>query len=89
MVHVPELRNYKDAKTRETLAMLTWTTANLAAKELTFTTKEPTLIVGLRGFASYGPIWSGKLGGQPEVKTDELDEKRRIYPFFLARPAGK
>lgn len=89
LMHVPELRNYKDAKTREALAQLTWTTANLAAKELTFATKDPTLIVGLRGFGSYGPIWSGKLGGQPEIKTDDLDEKRRLYPFFvpMAAPA--
>jgi len=84
MVHVPELRNYKDAKTRSTLALLAWATANRVAKELPFTSAQPSIIVGLRGFASYGPIWSGKLGGEPEVKTDDLDEKRRLYPFFVA-----
>lgn len=89
MVHVPELRNYKDEKTRAALAALAWTTANLAAKNLPFATEEPTIIVGLRGFASYGPIWSGKLGGKPEIKTDEVDEKRRIYPYFVPTPAAK
>lgn len=83
MVHVPELRNYKDARTRELLTMLAWKTAKIAANGLSFTSTNPAVIVGLRGFASYGPIWSGKLDGQPEVKTDDLDEKRRLYPFFL------
>jgi len=85
IVHVPELRNYKDAKTRATLAMLAWTTANRAATELPFSSTNPAVIVGLRGFGSYGPIWSGKLGGEPEVKTDDLDEKRRLYPFFVSQ----
>ena len=82
MVHVPELRNYKSAKTRESLATIAWLTAATAAKDLTFSVEEPTLHVGLRGFSSYGPIWSGKLRGDAEIKTDDLDEKRRIYPLF-------
>ncbi len=84
IVHVPELRNYKDAQAREALATLAWTTANQAAKELRFKAESPAIIVGLRGFGSYGPIWSGKLGGEPEVKTDEIDEVRRLYPFFVS-----
>jgi hypothetical protein len=87
IVHVPELRNYKEQRTREALGKLAWTTANGAAKALPFSSTNPAIIVGLRGFASYGPIWSGKLGGEPEVKTDDLDEKRRLYPFFL--PQGQ
>ncbi len=87
MVHVPELRNYKVAKTRESLGQLAWVVANASAKELKFADPTPTIIVGLRGFASYGPIWSGKLGGEPELKTDDLDEKRRLYPHFVAAGA--
>jgi hypothetical protein len=86
IVHVPELRNYKDVKTREALANLAWTTANQAAQELSFTIQSPAIIVGLRGFGSYGPIWSGRVGSNPEVKTDEIDEVRRLYPFFIPRP---
>jgi hypothetical protein len=89
IVHVPELRNYKDVKTREALALLAWRTANTAANGLTFSSTNPALIVGLRGFASYGPIWSGKLGGEPEVKTDDLDEQRRLYPFFISAGAAR
>ena len=89
IVHVPELRNYKDPKTREALAMLAWTAANQATKELQFSTETPAIIVGLRGFGSYGPIWSGKRGGEPEVKTDDLDQKPRLYPFFLPRDEPK
>lgn len=55
-----------------------------AAKELQFSTNSPAVIVGLRGFASYGPIWSGKRVGEPEVKTDEIDVVRRLYPFFVS-----
>jgi hypothetical protein len=89
IVHVPELRNYKDPKTREALAMLAWTAANQAAKELQFSTESPAMIVGLRGFGSYGPIWSGKRGGEPDVKTDEIDEVRRLYPFFVSHAEPK
>jgi hypothetical protein len=89
IVHVPELRNYKDQKAREALAALAWTTANRAAQGLTFSSTNPAVIVGLRGFASYGPIWSGKLNGAADAKTDELDEKRRIYPFFASVDQGK
>ncbi len=85
IVHVPELRNYKDAKSRAALAMLAWGTANRAAQELPFSSTNPEVIVGLRGFGSYGPIWSGQLGGEPEAKTDDLDEKRRLYPFFVSQ----
>ncbi|WP_009960839.1 hypothetical protein [Verrucomicrobium spinosum] len=84
IVQVPKLKSYKDAQTRETLAKLAWTAADQAAKELQFSTNSPSVIVGLRGFASYGPIWSGKRGGEPEVKTDEIDEVRRLYPFFVS-----
>ena len=89
IVHVPELRNYKDKKAREALAALAWTSANRAAQGLTFSSTNPAVIVGLRGFASYGPIWSGKLNGSADVKTDELDEKRRIYPFFTSVDQAK
>jgi hypothetical protein len=84
IVHVPELRHYKGAESRDALAFLAWTAANKAAEGLTFSTEKPAIIVGLRGFASYGPIWSGKRGGEPEVKTDNLDEKRRLYPYFVS-----
>ncbi len=89
MVHVPELRNYKDPKARTLLADLAWQTASNAVKELKFATPTPTLHVALRGFASYGPIWTGKLGGEPAVKTDDLDEKRRLYPLFVAAAPAK
>ena len=83
LVHVPQLRSYKDDKTRQLLARLAWTTANDVARDLPFTNGTPTLILGLRGIGAYGPIWSGKLGGEPELMTDDTREMRRLYPFFL------
>lgn len=89
MVHVPGLRKYKDDKAREAIAQLAWSAGNQAAKELKFSTETPAIIVGLRGIGSYGPIWSGKLGGEPEIKTDKLAEVRRIYPFFIPSSTAK
>ncbi|WP_038167014.1 hypothetical protein [Verrucomicrobium sp. BvORR106] len=89
IVQVPKLKSHKDAETRETLAKLAWTAADQAAKELQFNTNAPAVIVGLRGFTSYGPIWSGRRGGEPEVKTDEIGEERRLYPFFASSAEPK
>lgn len=92
LCHVPELRNYKSAETRESLASLAWSMAQVATTGLPGVTKETKLMVGLRGFGSYGPIWEGKMDGEAVVKTDELDEVRRFYPHFVvaeAAPAAK
>lgn len=51
--------------------------------------RHATLIAGRRGFASYGPIWSGKLSGEPDQKTDDIEVKRRLYPLFAAPVAAK
>lgn len=89
LVHVPELRNYKDRKTRDALAAMVWNMAGAAAEDLKFGPEPAALLVGLRGFSSYGPIWSGKLGKDADTKTDDPDEKRRIYPFFAERAETK
>ena len=82
LCHVPELRNYKDASVRESLAELAWANAQMAAEKLPGVTPSHTLVVGLRGFASYGPIWEGPLNGDPKKKTDSALERDRLYPFF-------
>jgi hypothetical protein len=82
LCHVPELRNYKDEKTRAALATIAWSAGQAAAKKLSGVQDTDTLIIGLRGFASYGPIWEGTVAGAATKKTDDLDEKRRLYPFF-------
>lgn len=84
LCHVPELRNYKDAKTREMLTELAWSSGRAAAKKIPGIKESDTLIVGLRGFASYGPIWEGTVSGEATKKSDGPEEKKRLYPFFVA-----
>ena len=82
LCHVPELRGYKD-EARVALAQLAWSTGKAVVRTIPRVNPSDTLIIGLRGFGSYGPIWEGSVSGDPVRKTDELDEKRRLYPFFV------
>ena len=86
LCHVPELRNYKDEKTRDALALIAWTAGQAAAKKIPGVKDSDTLIIGLRGFALYGPIWEGTVSGDAAKKTDDDSEKKRLYPFFAAAP---
>jgi hypothetical protein len=88
LCHVPELRNYKDATTRETLAKIAWSSGKAAATKIPGVTGSDTLIIGLRGFGSYGPIWEGTISGEATKKTDDLNEKKRLYPFFVEAGQG-
>ena len=83
LCHVPELRNYKEEETRDALAQIAWSSAKSATKKISGVQPTDTLIVGLRGFGSFGPIWEGPVSGDAEIKTDDLDEKKRLYPFFV------
>ncbi len=85
LCHVPELRNYKEEKTRNALAKIAWSAAQSATNKIHGVQPTDTLIVGLRGFGSYGPIWEGQVSGESTTKTDDLDEKKRFYPFFITK----
>lgn len=83
LCHVPELRNYKEPSVRESLANVAWINAQMAARSHPGATPAHKLVVGLRGFASYGPIWEGPLEGDAVKKTDSGLERDRLYPFFM------
>lgn len=85
LCHVPELHHYRDASVRESLAKLAWRNAQLVAADLPGVTPSHTLIVGLRGFLSYGPIWSGKISGAAVEKTDRGLDHTRLYPYFAPK----
>lgn len=55
----PTARSSRAVKPMTARHAIESTHANSAAKELSFSKTEPTIIVGLRGFGSYGPIWYG------------------------------
>lgn len=88
LCHVPELRNYKEAKTREALAKLAWANGKIACANLQGLTGSETLIIGLRGFSLYGPIWEGTVSGEVTKKTDESGDVKRLYPFFAPQTVG-
>ena len=88
LCHVPELRNYKDEKTRGALAQIAWSAGKAAVAKISDVKDSDKLIIGLRGFGSYGPIWEGTVSGNATKKTDDLDEKKRLYPFFVEGGQG-
>ena len=57
LCHVPELRNYKSEDSREAICKIAWMAGQSSAKKIPGIKDSDTLIIGLRGFASYGPIW--------------------------------
>lgn len=83
LCHVPGLRKYKSGEVREALAAMAWTCAKGMTQKLPGLRGEQSLVIGLRGIASYGPVWEGTVGGEATQKTDEIDGKRRLYPFFV------
>ena len=83
LCHVPELRNYKSPESREALASIAWAAGKIAIAKHPLKNPSDTLIIGLRGFGSYGPIWEGTIDGNPTLKTDDLSEEKRLYPFFV------
>jgi hypothetical protein len=85
LCHVPDMRGYKD-DALEALNKLAWLTAQTEAKTQNVD-KNASLVVGLRGFASYGSVWEGKVVGAPTAKGDGPFEVKRIYPYFI--PSGE
>lgn len=82
LVHVPDLRHYKDADTKQVLGDMVWMNAQLAAKEVLKLPDSAAIAVGLRGIASYGSVWLGRVTGEPVKKDDESGAKKRLYDWF-------
>lgn len=81
LCHVPDLRGYKD-DVLDALAKLAWITAqsNIKSQNLD---GNASLVVGLRGFGSYGSVWEGKVVGEPTAKEDGPYAEKRLYPYFI------
>jgi hypothetical protein len=80
LCHVPDLRGYQD-KTRDLLSKIAWGCAQSALETKKIDSKL-NLVVGLRGFGSYGPVMEGKGEGAPTISRDGVEEVKRIYPYF-------
>ena len=79
LVHVPQLRQYKD-DVRDTLANLSWKAARTLLKA-TGIPDDVELAVALRGTLLYGPIMIDRLGNEA---TSNDRSKESLYPFFPA-----
>jgi len=87
LCQVPDLRGYRD-DVRDALAKVAWVAAQNVATAHKMD-HEVSVVVGLRGFGSYGPIWEGKVGGDDAtVKSDGLFEIKKLYPYFIPPEPG-
>jgi hypothetical protein len=86
LCQVPDLRGY-EGKARDTLMTLAWSAAQSAALKAKVDPHLP-LVVGLRGFGSYGPVMIGQMTGEPTTRNDDIDGRPRLYPYFIDSTPG-
>jgi hypothetical protein len=86
LCHVPDSRGYngRELTMFETTA---WTLAQSAATKAGVDPHLP-LVVGLRTFGTYGTVMIGKITGDPASRTEELDGRPRLYPYFIDSTPG-
>lgn len=81
LCHVPSLRSYKTAETKTALAELAWASGTAAAKEIDPEHKK-TLMVGLRGIASYGSIQKGATTEKSKPIALDTSQRSVFYSAF-------
>lgn len=93
LVHVPQLKNYKD-DVRTMLAQLAFKTAQSVTVDL-HKEKPIKLAVGLRGSLIYGASAIGSSDAQPQIAQSFSVPKEPLFPYFesptpaAATPAQK
>lgn len=80
LVHVPQLKNYKD-EVRTMLARLAFKTAEAVTADL-HKEKPISLAVGLRGSLIYGASAIGKSGAEPRIEQSFSVPQEPFYPYF-------
>ena len=83
LCHVPSLRSYKSGEAKQGLADIAWSSARRAVAELDPDHKK-TLLVGLRGIASYGSIQQGKIAGDDAGESLDTSDKSVFFPAFVS-----
>ena len=80
LVHVPQLKRYKD-DVRTELARLAWASAELATQDLA--EEEPlSLGVGLRGAVFYGAVITGSHGEDPTIDHAGVTSTDPLFVFY-------
>jgi hypothetical protein len=87
LVHVPQLKNYKN-DVRVALANLAWTTAKMMTVDLQ-KEKPLKLAVGLRGSLMYGALATGKSDEDPKIEESFSVDKDPLIPFFAPSAAAQ
>lgn len=85
LCHVPDLRGSR-GDARIALAKVAW----LLAQDIAVTQhldEKTTLVVGLRGAASYAVVWEGNAVGLAVVKSEGPDCVKHLYPYFIPSPS--
>ena len=86
LCHVPSLRSYKTEETKSALAQIAWSAGQACAAKLD-TEQKKSLVVGLRGIASYGSIQQGPTSGDAKPKSLPTSDRSVFYSFFAPPPA--
>ena len=86
LCHVPSLRSYKSEESKKALADIAWNAAAGVAEKLDPDHKK-SLLVGLRGIASYGSIQQGKTGAEESASSLDTSDKSVFFPAFVETPA--
>ena len=81
LCHVPSLRSYKSDESMETLNQIAWGIAAETARKMDPEHKK-TLMVGLRGIASYGSIQEGTFRPEDGEPTLLSDDTSAFYSAF-------
>lgn len=88
LCHVPDLRKYADADTKNTLAELAWAMACSIAPDLGL--ENPTVVVGLRGATTYGFILHGQASDKSPLRENADQRPDLLFRIFAetAAPAA-
>lgn len=86
LVHVPQLKNYKD-DVRVTLAKLAFTTAQMVTANMQ-KNKPTKLAVGLRGSVLYGATAIGNSDAEPKIEQGFSVKDEPLHPYFQPAAAA-
>ncbi|WP_035616003.1 hypothetical protein [Haloferula sp. BvORR071] len=80
LCHVPDLRKYADADTKNTLVEIAWAMARTIAPHLG--NENPRVVVGLRGVTTYGFILHGQASDETPARADSSGRPDMLFRIF-------
>lgn len=80
LAHVPQFKRYK-GDVRDALLELSWAVAKATVKDA-MKTKNPTIVIGLKGSTFYGATAIGKLEGEPKYENAFSVDESIFHEYF-------